>query len=101
MNRKTYIRFRHGSTIIILLFCAIMLIFNGRSDQISPFGVIFFIAAFSLYFERCKNCRWPVWMKGGSGGIILLRLIGPFYLPGKCAHCGSPDFETPVSEGTQ
>lgn len=98
MGRRNYMRLRHALTVTLALIAAGFLIAYGRSDEISPFGIIILICGVALYLERCGNCRWPIWLGRGVAGVFFARLIGPFYLPNRCAHCGSPDFESPPEE---
>ena len=98
MNWRTKMRMRHAVTVVALLVMTVLVITTSNAKEISPFPIGIIIFGFSLYFERCRNCRWPIWIRSGVRGLIFLRMVGPFYLPSKCAHCGSPDFESPPVE---
>ena len=99
MNRRDYVRTRHV-IIIFALAMDIAILAISPSENIKFLLTCFGGAImFLFYLERCRNCKWPIWVKsGGIGALLFFRFVGPFYIPSKCAHCGSPDFETPPSE---
>lgn len=98
MGWRAYLRMRHLLSVsVAAIFICLAIASNDKTHQFYLAIVLCFIG-FSLYFERCRNCQWPIWVGRGLGGFLFYRFIGPFYLPSKCAHCGSPDFETPPSE---
>jgi hypothetical protein len=96
MDYRKYLRVRHGIVIssFILVFIATNIFKSFGLDGLN--FLILIILGFSLFFERCRNCKGIIWLQ--KGRFFFNRYIGPFYLPSKCGRCGSLDFESPPPE---
>jgi hypothetical protein len=90
-NRRSIMRARHAFT-MIGLFVIVVLYFAFGGKHPSPiYTALLIVFGFALFFERCRNCGGVIWLR--KDHFLINRFIGPFYLPGKCGSCGSPDFE--------
>lgn len=91
MDYHRYLRIRHATVIVlfVLLFFTTNIFKRFGLDGLD--FLILLSLGFSLFFERCRNCKGIIWLQ--KGRFFFNRYIGPFYLPSKCGRCGSHDFE--------
>lgn len=97
MDYRTFLRARHAIVVGAMVIIIATVRHVKDDDDQTLLVLAFILVGFSLFFERCRNCKGIFWLQ--SGRYFFNRYIGPFYLPSRCGRCGSLDFEKPPVEG--